>query len=443
MTTTAPRAPIDFDAFEREVRQPAQPQPAAASNRADPLAELARIVGQDDPFRTLLQNNQDQARPAAGRRTEPTFADEPAARHAPEAPISPADAFDQYLATVEQGAYAHERDGGTQDAAFDSDPDAFPPPAPRRSNRRYLQVGAGIGVLVLCVTGALGWKSLSAHSGNGEPVTVLADKSPLKEAPPATDGVEIPDQNKQIYDRNAKDGQIKIVNREEQPIDVNQAIRSNARDSAGQGGATPGSGGMLTDSLGEPRRVRTVSVKPDTPPPSMQQHREAQAEVARPRISPIPTMMMPEASDNSATAAPVRSSRTLPTRSVSADVASAAAPPATSDPVPSKPTTQRVAAVAPETTASTTEPSAAATASVGGFSVQLGVRSSESDAHAAFRQMQSKYSQLSGKPELIRQAEVDGKSIYRVRVGPLGKSEANTLCTQLKGAGGQCFVAKN
>ena len=71
------------------------------------------------------------------------------------------------------------------------------------------------------------------------------------------------------------------------------------------------------------------------------------------------------------------------------------------------------------------------------------MRTSEAEAQAAFRQMQGKYSQLAGQPMLIRQAEVAGKTIYRVRIGPLGKNEATSLCTQLQGAGGQCFVAKN
>ncbi|MFY9294425.1 MAG: SPOR domain-containing protein, partial [Methylorubrum rhodinum] len=121
--------------------------------------------------------------------------------------------------------------------------------------------------------------------------------------------------------------------------------------------------------------------------------------------------------------------------------------PAQAEPAPApRKTPQRIASV--ETTASTqAEPSepapALSQASVGGFSVQLGVRGSESEARAAFRQMQAKYSQLSGKPELIRQAEVNGKTIYRVRVGPLAKTEASSLCTELQGAGGQCFVAKN
>ena len=51
MTTNASRVPVDYDGFEHD-RQPTPAQPGA---RPDPLAELARIVGQDDPFRALLR----------------------------------------------------------------------------------------------------------------------------------------------------------------------------------------------------------------------------------------------------------------------------------------------------------------------------------------------------------------------------------------------------
>ncbi|TXM90701.1 SPOR domain-containing protein, partial [Methylobacterium sp. WL103] len=51
--TNASRAPVDFDAFARDLQQPS-PAPRGAepaAQKPDPLAELARIVGQDDPFR--------------------------------------------------------------------------------------------------------------------------------------------------------------------------------------------------------------------------------------------------------------------------------------------------------------------------------------------------------------------------------------------------------
>ncbi|AMB46568.1 MULTISPECIES: SPOR domain-containing protein [Methylobacteriaceae] len=472
MTGHASRATVDFDAFERELRQTSQDAIRAkapqAAPKGDPLAELARIVGQDDPFRALLEAREKGAAQEAapvtrasetGRpaRVEPTFVDEPAhdpARTQAHAEVhgqtlgqsqSPADAFDQYLASVEQGMYA---DGTTDPAAFaEADENYRTRPADRpRARNRLVQVGAGLAVVAVCVGGALAWRGTHG-GGSGGPITVLADKTPLKVQPTATDGVEIPDQNKQIYDRNAKDGQIKIVNREEQPLDVNQAARTAAARSdggePGQGGATPG--GTLSDTFGEPRRVRTVSVKPDTP---VHQPPAPPAETAQAPVSAIPTMTMPDTAASTATPSsePRRSaSRTLATAPATTPVAEAPPEPqATPAARPKAP--QRVASVSPETTASTSEPapaSAALTAPVSGYSVQLGVRGSESEARAAFREMQGKYSQLSGKPELIRQAEVNGKTLFRVRVGPLAKNEASSLCSALQGAGGQCFVAKN
>lgn len=466
MTGHASRATVDFDAFERELRQTSQEAIRAkapqAAPKGDPLAELARIVGQDDPFRALLEAREKGAAQEAapvtrasetGRpaRVEPTFVDEPAhdpARTQAHADMqgqsqSPADAFDQYLASVEQGMYA---DGTTDPAAFaEADETYRTRSADRpRGRNRLVQVGAGLAVVAVCVGGALAWRGTHGGSSSG-PITVLADKTPLKVQPTATDGVEIPDQNKQIYDRNAKDGQIKIVNREEQPLDVNQAARTAAARSdggePGQGGATPG--GTLSDTFGEPRRVRTVSVKPDTP---VHQPPTPAAETAQASASAIPTMTMPDTAASTATPSsePRRAaSRTLATAPATTPVAEAPAePPAAPAARPKAP--QRVASVSPETTASTSEPPPASlTAPVSGYSVQLGVRGSESEARAAFREMQGKYSQLSGKPELIRQAEVNGKTLFRVRVGPLAKNEASSLCSALQGAGGQCFVAKN
>uniref|UniRef100_UPI001E3A8DBB SPOR domain-containing protein n=1 Tax=Methylobacterium sp. Leaf118 TaxID=2876562 RepID=UPI001E3A8DBB len=344
MTGHASRATVDFDAFERELRQSgaearaeAQPGAKPAAKSADPLAELARIVGQDDPFRALLEAREKTPAPAgAGRpgRVEPTFVDAPAppqdrqpAMTAPNDPPaaqgtahgasqSPADAFDQYLASVEQGLYANgQPDDPAAFAEAEAGYRAGPVERPR-GRGRLVQVGAGLAVLAVCVGGALAWRGTHG-GGSGGPITVLADKTPLKVQPAATDGVEIPDQNKQIYDRTAKDGQIRIVNREEQPLDVNQAARSATARSEGtnpgQGGATPGQGGLLTDSLGEPRRVRTVSVKPDTPvlnPPQAQAQAPAQAHSEAAPVSPIPTMTLPDSGTTPA-ATPRRPSRTL------------------------------------------------------------------------------------------------------------------------------------
>ena len=462
MTTNASRAPVDFDAFARDLQPTPHAQAAPHAHdpvpaKADPLAELARIVGQDDPFRALLEARDSRVAPQVaprGGRMEPTFYDPApgeapggyAAHHQAETHAAPpADAFDQYLASVDHGTYADEAHDTSEAFAPEEDDRRVRATERPRQRSRLVSVGAGLGVLAVCVTGALTWRSLHGGSAGGAVPKALADKAPLKIAPQKADGVEIPDQNKQIYDRTAKDGQIRIVNREEQPIDVAQAARSAQR--AGEGGATPsaGQGGTtapLTETLGEPRRVRTVSVKPDTPPPPPQ--REA-SETAPQAL--IPTMTLPGAEGGSTNASLRPRPGRIPVPTPAPLVDASAPEPTLPAPAPAprvKAPPRVAAAIAPDSTSALPAPTTTASASpVGGYSVQLGVRTSEGEAQSAFRQMQGKYSQLSGKPALIRQAEVNGKTIYRVRVGPLAKADATSLCTDLQGAGGQCFVAKN
>ena len=74
----------------------------------------------------------------------------------------------------------------------------------------------------------------------------------------------------------------------------------------------------------------------------------------------------------------------------------------------------------------------------------MAVRLSEKEAKAAFQQLQQRHAgELAGKSPAIRRAEVNGSTVYRIRVGPLSKDEASSLCTRLQSSGGQCFVAKN
>ena len=75
--------------------------------------------------------------------------------------------------------------------------------------------------------------------------------------------------------------------------------------------------------------------------------------------------------------------------------------------------------------------------------MQLAVRPSESEARTAFQQLQQKFPDLGGRSPMIRKAEVNGNTLFRVRVGPLSKDDASSLCSKLQGSGGQCFVAKN
>ncbi len=88
---------IDLDELERQLREAAAPRAAApqASGRDDPLAELARIVGQDEPARGGWQAPRAPAAPVP-----PPVASRPAA---PASDRYPADDFEAELAALTRG----------------------------------------------------------------------------------------------------------------------------------------------------------------------------------------------------------------------------------------------------------------------------------------------------------------------------------------------------
>ena len=98
----------------------------------------------------------------------------------------------------------------------------------------------------------------------------------------------------------------------------------------------------------------------------------------------------------------------------------------------------RVAAVNPAAPA-------AAPAS-GGFVVQVSSQKTEADAQASYKSLQSKFPTVLGsRSPLIKRADLGEKGVfYRATVGPFStRDEAVQLCTNLKTAGGQCVIQSN
>jgi len=87
-----------------------------------------------------------------------------------------------------------------------------------------------------------------------------------------------------------------------------------------------------------------------------------------------------------------------------------------------------------------------ATSAAGGYAVQVTSQRSEAEAEAAYRALQAKYPQeLGGHRPLVRRADLGAKgTYYRALVGPFASGEqASELCSKLKAAGGSCIVQKN
>jgi hypothetical protein len=458
------RFAVDLGEFERKIAQahsaPAQP---ANPGRNDPLAELARIVGQDDPFQSMLASEA-PARPRnqASASLDDIFATrEPAPRAAQPQATRSEPAYDPYSQPAPQqnhAAYAyqaapqqepdHYDQAAYADEYYDDQADQhgghydqqddlrYQSQGKPRSRKGLMILGALAGAIVVGGGGAFLLGGNTTALTGGEPPLIKASADPVKVQPQNPGGVEIPNQNKQIYERADQSGDTKVVNREEQPVDVKQVARMNAGSPTEATGATAArpaansqqAGGL---NLGEPRKVRTVSIRPDgtTARPEGQAARAA---------SPVPTMAMPAAAQPApaANVAHANPAPAQPRPAASTPAATPAPKPVAAPATPaSDPSPQRVASAQPVP--------AAASEATGGFSVQLGVSSSEGAAQSALEGYQRKFSDLEGLSPLIRKAEVNGNTIYRVRVGPMSRDEASSLCSRLQGQGGQCFVAKN
>jgi hypothetical protein len=465
-----PRLALDLDDIERKLRQAEQ----AVAPKSDPLAELARIVGQDDPFHTLLADKPQQGRIEPTFTTPPPPAADPAGRGraAPLRAFPPAASAAAPVHAYEPAPDAYASTDFShiveEAAAYDhaGQEPSYAEAAPRRARKGLITVAAVLAATAVGVTGALMMRTSGGARVSGEPPVVKADVAPMKVQPQTPGGTEIPNINKQLYERGAQDTQTRIVSREEQPIDVRQA----ARDAAPA--ASPSGPASLTSVLGEPRRVRTVSIKPDgtvIPPESTPAPRPAQtvAVAAPPPVPPVAvrpapvtapmTMPAPSTTASAAPVAPAAAPRldprttstpqpraAEPARQAAASPATAAAAPATPDASRAPKPQARVAAVAPPEAAEVPKPIAPrAGEGAGGYAVQLGVRTSEDDARAAFKQLQQKFTDLGGRSPTVQQAESNGKTIYRVRVSGMAKDDATGLCERLKSSGGQCFVTKN
>ena len=468
-----------------------EPPPARGSGKtgSDPLAELARLIGQTDPFgeygREAARRSPPSQSVARADWNQPlgksyttqyggeARAPEPAPRYAgddyhasPSAPASPLIPEDYGSQNYERQPYeAQPLAGGTdpyegeqgshrfplgqsdnQQDFYDQAPveDEYYEDAPPSRRRIVVMAIAGVAALaVIGTAGAFGYRALVGSSGSAKPPPVIkADTAPSKIVP-ATTGKDA-QSNKLITDRVNERGQSeKLVSREEQPMDRPTAVAlSQSGPQAALGSGVVGS---------EPKKVRTIAIHPDQPvadaaPSTM----SAAAAPARPASAPRAAAAAPRPAPD--TTADAEESTPAPTRSAppprQAAAASGSAPLSLNPNAAPSRAAPAQAPAAPARTASV-PPQAPATAATGGGAgsyVQVSSQRSEGEAQAAFRSLQAKFpDQLGGRQPSIHKADLGAKgTYYRAMVGPFANSgEASQLCSSLKAAGGQCLVQRN
>jgi hypothetical protein len=469
------------------------PRPSEEASARDPLAELARLLGQSDPFADLGRSNsrerQGEAHDAPATAPEdwqgapvrePQFAagdmprrpahgtgrdyahppaQEPAAWHAdsrfydePQRGADPQNQhYDDQNQHYEQSQHYDEQsqhydddrtDGGQYDAqeaeyAYQDDVPLEPheheayDDAPRARRGGFATALAIIGCAVLGTAGAYAYRSYYGNPSSTQPLPVItADNSTPTKIVPESAGD--PQSSNVARGRSASADKERIVSKQEEPVALKEPGTQAAPRVALPAPVAPGQGASAST---EPKKVRTVVIHPDASDvsgkPVTSQPAAAQAAAA-----PRPTA--PPAAPNAAPAAPKAA-----TASAARNSGPISLEPQPSEPAAAPPARARTAAAPPPSTRSAPE---ATENTAGGFVVQLSSQKSEAEAQSSFRSLQAKFpNELGDLQPIIRRADLGSKGVfYRTLVGPFTSAqEASQFCATYKAAGGQCVVPNN
>jgi hypothetical protein len=445
MSYAAARSEIDIDEFERRLRGPAQ------RATGDPLAELARLVsgGADSKpealdamfARPVAAAPAPQVEPAGWVEDAPDLMDElrgplpetfASEAYAPEthAPQSFAPSVSAFEASHEDPFQSEARPDWAMPVA--------PQPVVSQAPRSRLPLYATAAVIAVGLVGIGTTFAMRGRTVNpGELVEVKATPGPTKVAAQATADAGVPASESTVLDRAAPSQTVKrVVTRQEAPVDLSDAAARPSRVISMSGDPSP-SRDAIAGIVAEPRKVKTVAVRPDGTIIGAPVVAAAPPADFTPTASPPPARTATPKSGN-------RVAATTPAPVVDKPAPVAAKPaPVTPKPLPpkvaAKPQPTKVAATDEASDDADAKPVASAG---GGFAVQLAAPGTEAEARAVASRLASKYSDALDGARLTFRKAAD-KDVYRVRAGGLSREAAVATCEKIKAAGGPCFVAKN
>ena len=440
-------------------------------SESEPLADLAQLIGQTDPFGTPAKPHLPlQSR--ANVRPEYALAEEeanapaglPSLRQEYEEPEQPSPhPLHRYAApppaASEQDLHEPQQDTderpadlsryddalygpiesieqeNARDPTYPNDPYAYQSdyeeePEPRTRSGRIVTIAAVLALSVVGTGAAFAYRTFVGSPRSGEPPIIKADNSPTKVVPAQSDGGA-----SKIHDRMPSGGGgERLVSREEAPVDVNSKSGSSRvefpplnqnRTPPPVGHVSPTGPALATAANrtmpnSEPRKIKTLPVKGD-----------AAENGGIPAGAAAPAKPDPYARSASALTA-------LAQRNPSAADAGANTP-LTPQSAPASDAAPPIRLAA--TNAVRTAPSAG-----GDYLVQVSSQKNEADVQASYRSLQNKFpAALGSRSPVIKRADLGDKGVhYRTMVGPFGSAEeAAQFCGNLKSAGGQCVIQKN
>jgi len=463
MSISGSRAAIDInlDEFERRLRI-AGTSPGYVE---DPLSELARLV--------------DEARPVASQVQQPKPRTEVVE---PPPPVELRSSLDGSEAGPQQGSAESEAElfAAVSDyLPHQTAPSDFEGPA---HSKKWLMSASALAVAGVVMFGGVFALKGGMPGLPKQPPFIAALSGPTKIKPPSEQAATTQnDAGAALLNDNAKPARVKIINSEEQPVDLRAeasvgAIAKPPVDSVPQTSdsavkatvdtpvvvASGGTPPAMASQFPDPKPVRTVSLRPDgTPIPAASAVPALDAQPSPPVDEPpkaAAKTQQQKGSDAAGSPQPSTPKIDLPTKlSGKSSARVVVAKTDTTVPEGKEPVqlssipkaektkqakTHEAAAEKPPTgTEQPGEPDSATKSS--GWAVQLAAPSTESEAESAAQRLNAKYaSALNGAIIGIHKAVVKGTIIYRLRVAGLSKAEAAALCARLKGEGGDCFIAR-
>jgi len=442
------------DITQRSFRLSDRPVRPKSSNGTDPLAELARLIGQTDPFGEYRREQTHVRADSVGELRVPRAAAPAAEWSLPpgsdadrDAELAPVPGYSPRVPSVETVAApaAFAEHGHDEPDALHADNDArgnvdehlvdeasiapldgeqedFYEPEPDRRRTAMIAIASVFALAVIGSAGALGYRALLGNTGTVPPPIIKPDSNAIK--------VEPPKPSTKTVQEHAPAAPERLMPPEEKPVELKSkppgVILGDETNPSAPTAPTPGV--IIT----EPKKIHTVAIRPDgavvdSAPPAAPPTAAPPAAVSRVPAPPArPPVAEQQQQQRVTEVAP-------PSRSAPLSLNPNAAPSApVAPPAPKAPAAAPVAPAAPNGAAT-------------GYAVQVSSQRSEAEAQAAFRGLQAKFpSQLGGHQLMVRRVELGAKGVYfRAMVGPFASAEeASKLCSSLKSAGGSCIVQK-
>ena len=297
--------------------------------------------------------------------------------------------------------------------------------------------------------------SLGPQSDQKQVPVIKPDPTPVKIAPDNKTAEASP-AGTELFTKDTPENSATVKKRStaEVPVDVNAIVKDAPATKS------------IVPSMGDPKAVKTVTVRPDGTIVG-----DPQIAPAKPSVDTAPQVAQPPKNVAPAAPAPavqkvepvvVASNTPPPAQPVKP--AKPELPPLVGDPaaVPlpiARPKDLDLVGEAPaeadpladlvksatDNTASTETVQETTVAPVTGeYAVQFGAPAVEADANGLAKRVKTEFAeQIDGRDVLVIKAESNGKTVYRVRAVGYTRDEANAACSGVTSAGGKCFIARN